>query len=231
MGTVVWITGASSGIGRAVATKFSEAGVPVVVSSRSKSLLEKFESPGKGKIFAVPMDLTNSNSINEAFKEITDNFKIDGLINNAGITVFKSFAETSLEEIEKVIRTNLLGTLFVTRLVLSQMLERERGTIINNISVASEKIFENSAVYSATKAGLKIFSQALREEVRNKNIKVINIYPGATRTPIWSNEILNERGGEMMSADDVAQFFLDAYLNKSSAITEEIILRPIRGDI
>ncbi len=231
MSSIIWITGASSGIGKSIAKKFREAGFTVAISSRNEDELNKYVTKGKGGIIPAPLDLTNFNSIKKAYELLSEKFEIDCLINNAGITSFKQVLETSVEETGKIIKTNLLGAIFTTELVLPEMIKRKRGTIINNLSVATEKVFKNSAVYSASKAGLKMFSKVLREETREHNVRIINIYPGATRTPMWNNDSLNEFGNRMMSADDVAEIFLQAYLNKSTAVSEEIVLRPPLGDI
>ncbi len=229
MDSIVWITGAGSGIGRSITNKFLAANLKVAVSSRSKASLKEFALNKNAVV--IPLDLKVYSTIEKAYKQLSENFEVDCLINNAGVTAFKSVAETSIQDVEAIIKTNLLGAIYASRLVLPEMIKRKKGVIINNLSVASEKIFKNSAVYSASKAGLKMFARVLREEVRNYNIKIINIYPGATQTPIWEKDLLRQYGKNMMLAEDVAQYFLDAYLNESTAISEEIFLRAIAGDI
>jgi len=111
------------------------------------------------------------------------------------------------------------------------MIEQGGGTIINIISIAAKKIFTNSSVYSASKAGLLAYANSLREEVRQYNIKIINVVPGATETPIWREEVRNDYSGKMMKAEDIAQLLVWLYLQKGNLVTEEIVVRPIFGDL
>ena len=105
------------------------------------------------------------------------------------------------------------------------------GTIINVLSVVTEKTFLNSAVYTASKMGLLGYTKVLREEVRDYNIRVINIIPGATETPIWTNEMREEKGEKMMKPNSVARLMVSAFLQTDNLVTEEIIIRPVQGDI
>ena len=111
------------------------------------------------------------------------------------------------------------------------MISKGGGTIINILSVVTKKTFTNSSIYSASKWGLLGYSNSLREEVRKHNIKVINVIPGATETPIWSKEMRNEHSERMMSSDEIARVLVWAFLQKSNLVTEEIVLRPIEGDL
>ncbi len=231
---IVWITGGGSGIGRAIVEKFVEEGINVAISSRNLVRLEKLKSElsdKKGAVVVVEMDITNSKHVVSAYNKITDNYNINCLINNAGITSFSSVSETELTLVENIITTNLIGSIFTTQTVLRSMIEQCSGTIININSVAANKIFMNSSAYSASKAGLKAYSQVLREEVREKNIRVIDLFPGATKTPIWPNEILEKQSEKMMSPNDIAQFIYSLYANDSNMVAEEIVLRPVTGDL
>ena len=87
---------------------------------------------------------------------------------------------------------NLLGSIYTTKAVLPEMIKRKSGTIINILSVAAKTVFTNSSIYTASKSGLEAFGKVLREEVREYNIRVINIFPGATATEIWSKEALDK---------------------------------------
>ena len=227
----VWVTGASSGIGKSIALLFAEQGVKVIATSRDHAALEKYLAEKNQNIFAYPADVTDLNEIKKTFEKISGSFFIKALINNAGVTSFKPVSELTDGETEKIISTNLTGAINLTRFVLPGMIEAGEGKIINILSVASEKIFKNSAVYSASKAGLAAFAKVLREEVREHSIRVVNIYPGAVRTPIWPSEILEQHADKMMSPDDVAKVVYDVYNEKSNLVQEEIVLRPVSGDL
>jgi len=153
------------------------------------------------------------------------------LINNAGITSFKKVEHNSLEDIESIIQTNLLGSIYTIKAVLPLMIKKNKGTIINILSVVTEKIFQQSGAYSASKAGLKAFSQVLREEVRKYNIRVINVYPAATNTDIWSEENKTKFAHRMMNPADIAKMVISIYEHPGNVVTEEIVLRPIEGDL
>lgn len=227
----VWITGASSGIGKSLALFFADKNLNVIASSRNETELKNYLAKESDLIHPFPMNVSAAESVNSVYKEVTKDFEIDCLINNAGVTVFKPISETTEEELQMLIDTNLTGAIRLTQKVLPEMIKRKKGTIINILSVASETVFVKSGVYSASKAGLKAFAKVLREEVREYNIRVINIYPGATRTPIWPHLALENFGERMMSPEDIAKVVFDAYSNESSAVYEEVVLRPIEGDL
>ncbi len=227
----VWITGASSGIGKAIAMLFADKGENVIVSSRDGNELKKYLAPKSKNIFVFPLDVSDPEQIRGKYSEIKESFFVNALINNAGVTSFKPVVELTDDEVKKILTTNLIGAVNLTRAVLPEMIKRNLGTIINILSVAADNIFKNSSVYSASKSGLKTFTKILREEVREYSIRVINVYPGATRTPIWPSEVLEKFADKMMSPDDVAKVVFNVFQNKSNLVEEEIVLRPLTGDL
>ncbi len=130
----------------------------------------------------------DSKSVEEFYKTTFSDDAPDALVNSAGITAFKYAAETSIEEFEGIIKTNLLGSVYAIHSVLPVDDYRKSGTILNISSVAAIKVLKGSSIYSASKAGLLQYSRVLREEVREHNIKVIDVLPGATETPIWDEK-------------------------------------------
>ena len=231
---IVWITGASSGIGRSLSKAFVEKGFNVAAASRNLDLLNRLAEEYKnfeGEFLPFKLDIRNAEETLKLSEKLRKNYKIDCLINNAGVTVFASAEETTTEQAENIIATNLLGSIYATKAVLPEMKNSGKGTIINIVSVAAETIFKESSVYAASKSGMAAFAKVLREEVRENNIRVVNIYPGAVRTPIWDNEVLEKKSELMMSPDDVAKFALSVYENKANMIAEEITLRPVTGDL
>ncbi|NNG27356.1 MAG: SDR family oxidoreductase, partial [Ignavibacteriaceae bacterium] len=193
----IWITGASSGIGKSTALEFASVGCKVFASARRVSELERLKSEaGKSgeNIFIHQCNIASSSNVEQTFKKIKAGNKIDCLVNNAGITSFKLAQENSINEIKDVINSNLLGSIFTIKSVLPHFIKNGGGTIINVLSVVVNKTFEKSTVYTASKLGLLGYTRALREEVREHNIRVINIVPGATETPIWSAEMRKDHG-------------------------------------
>jgi NADP-dependent 3-hydroxy acid dehydrogenase YdfG len=230
----VWITGTSSGIGRALAIEFAKNGETVIATSRNKSLIQNIKTDlgSKSKnVIPYELDIRDYNSIWSFFSEVSKSFSINCLINNAGLSSFKPSYEDSVEEIKNIIEVNLLGAIYCIKTVLPSMFSRNDGTIINILSVVTQKLFTNSSTYSASKNGLMAYSKVLREEVRNKNIRVLNVYPGATKTSIWPNHILEKYSHRMMTPEEIAKVVFQIYSQKSNVVTEEILLRPIQGDL
>lgn len=230
----IWVTGASSGIGRATAIEFARIGAKVFVSSRRVSELERLNSELDEQNLSVeifPCNIASHNNVDQVVKKITANHKIDCLINNAGITSFKLAEENSVNEINDIININLLGSIYTIKSVLPHMIANGSGTIINILSVVTKKTFTRSTAYSASKWGLLGYTNALREEVRKYNIKVINIIPGATETHIWAKEVREKHSERMMQSEDLARVLVWAYLQKENLVTEEIVLKPIQGDL
>ena len=230
----IWITGASSGIGRAVALEFAKIGCNVFVSARRAQELERLKDeagkPGEN-IYPFPCNIASSTNVDQTFKKINNEFEVNCLINNAGVTSFKHAADNSVNEINDIINTNLLGAIYSTKAILPTFIKNESGTIFNILSVVVNKTFTRSSVYAASKMGLLGYSNSLREEVRKYNIRVINIIPGATETSMWSQEIRKEKADRMMNPESIARMIVSAYLQKDNLVTEEIVLRPVTGDL
>ncbi len=229
----VLITGAGSGIGRELALKLNAAGEYVILAGRGKEkLLETKEHLiNKDSSEILSLDLRKTSGIKKAVDSINERLFIHTLVNNAGTTVFKTVDKTSESEVEEILATNLSGAILLTKAVLPEMKERKEGRIINILSVAANTIFTKSGIYSASKAGLLAFANVLREEVREFNISVTNVLPGATATPIWGEESLGKFSRLMMKPEDLAEVILNSTLNAGSAIVEELVVRPITGDI
>lgn len=230
----VWITGASSGIGKALTLKFARNGVNVLGTARRIDLLNeiKYELAEETKFLEChKLDVSDLNSVNEFYQKISADYQIDCLINNAGTTSFKNAIDNSIQEIEEIIQVNLLGPIYSIKVILPDMMERKSGTIINILSVVTQKIFTASSAYSASKSGLHAYAKVLREEVRDQNIRVINVSPGATTTSIWPEGIRNKYSEKMMDPEAIAELIYLVYSEKSNLVSEELVLRPTTGDL
>ena len=143
----IWITGASSGIGKSLSLEFAANGNNLILSSRKMEALERVKNEinnSKVSIETVPFDIAELNDIEKNFQTISKNYEVDCLINNAGVTSFSLAQKDSLKQIENIINTNLLGAIYMIKTVLPGMIERKKGTIINIQSVAVKKVFTNS---------------------------------------------------------------------------------------
>jgi len=232
---VVWITGASTGIGREIAKRFAKEGICVIVSGRRKSRLVSLVSELKfagGEAAAIVCDVSSERSVQNTVKKINEKYgKISLLVNNAGVTIFKSFIDTKIPEFDNVIDTNLRGSFICMKTVLPQMLKLKRGHIINILSVSAITAFEKSSVYAASKAALLAMANCMRLELRKDNIKITNILPGATETPMWDSKTRQKNHNRMMSPESVAEIVYYAYSQPKNLLIEDIILRPQKGDL
>lgn len=186
---VILITGASSGIGKATAVKLAENGAKVVLMARSKDELKdlkrNIENKG-GKALVTEGDVTKTADFENAVKEAKATFgKIDGLINNAGLMPLSFIEKLKTDEWEKMVDVNIKGVLNGVAAVLPSLKENKRGDIVNISSMAAHRYFPGGAVYCATKAAVKMFSEGLRQELAPKyGINVTSIEPGAVDTQL-----------------------------------------------
>lgn len=232
--TAIWVTGASSGIGKAAAAEFARTGSKVLVSARRVTELERLKKELKKDDLSVdiyPCNVASAANVDQTVKKMLAESDVDCLINNAGITSWKLAEENSTNEIDDVINTNLLGSIYAIKYMLPHFIERGGGTIINILSVVTKKIFTHSSAYAASKMGLLGYTNVLREEVRKHKIRVINVIPGTTETPMWPSSVRNEHSERMLDPGEIARIIVSAYLEKSSMVTEEILVRPIEGDL
>ena len=186
---VVLITGASSGFGQDAAYLFAQEGCKVVLAARRidrlQSLATQIQKEG-GEAMAVPLDVADRREIDVMVKTVIDLYgKIDILFNNAGF-IHPDWIEYNdpARDIETQVDVNLLGVMQITRAVLPYMFNREEGHIINMSSVAGWIAPPLLSIYSATKFGIRAFTDALRREVAPFNIKVSGIYPGPAHTEL-----------------------------------------------
>jgi len=235
MNKVVWITGASTGIGFEIAKAFAKSGYIICATARRKSrlvsLVNEIRFAGH-EAYAFVCDVRSERSIMSTKKKILEKCgNIDVLVNNASITAFKSFIDTKPPEFDDILETNLRGSYLMARAVLPLMSKRKRGHIINILSVAAKTVFTNSAAYSASKAGMLAMFNVLRAEMRRYNIKISNIMPGATDTPMWSPATRQKYQSRMMTPKEVADIVIHVANQPKKVVIEDIKIKPIKGDL
>jgi NAD(P)-dependent dehydrogenase (short-subunit alcohol dehydrogenase family) len=229
---VAVITGGGSGIGLAIAHTFAASGYSVVITGRDAKRLQKATkelSTTKSHISPIACDVRDPASVERLFQEIGKHHsRIDVLINNAGVAHgLAPVDQLSVETWKEVIDTNLTGTFLVTRAALPLM--RAGGTIVNNLSVAALQPFAGMSAYNASKFGALGFTQALREDLRKRGIRVLALLPGATDTEIWGQFWPDAPREKMISAETVAQAVLHAVSAPANTAIEEIRIGPASG--
>jgi len=202
---VVWITGASSGIGEALAMAFAKEGAKLVLSSRRANELNNVKQKlniNEKNVLVLPLDLADTNSLtNHAAKVIATFGKIDVLINNGGISQRSWVKDTPLDIDRKIMEVNFFGTVALTKAVLPHMIKQNSGQILVISSIAGKFGFYLRSAYSASKHALHGFFESLRMEVYNNNIKVMMACPGKIKTDISLNA-LNAKGEKTNLMDE-----------------------------
>ena len=232
---IVWITGAGSGVGKALAERFASNGDYVVLSGRKRKTLVAVLhairlNGGSGEV--MPLDVLHPKSVQLAGQKILRaHRRVDVLVNNAGTTSFKSFQKTAVPEFEEVVATNLTGFFSVTKAVLASMLRRRSGIVLNILSYAAKTTYAGSAAYSASKSGAAAMMDVLREEMRGTGIRVVNVYPGAIDTPMWSKPVHKKFSPVMMTPWEVSSIIYESTVQKPNVAVEELVIRPHVGDL
>jgi len=203
-GKVVWITGASSGIGEALAYAFSEQNASLVISSNEENELDRVKRNCGGNpedVMILPLDLTEFETFKDKSREVTDRFgHVDVLINNGGISHRSQVRDTDPKVLRKVMDVDFMGHAMLTQAVLPSMIERKSGRIVVTSSLAGFLSFPNRAAYCAAKHALQGFFNSLRAEVWRDGIGVTLICPAGVRTRIGYTSLLGD-GGEYGRSD------------------------------
>lgn len=231
----IMITGGSRGIGKALAAKFIAGGWNIAIcalnekriQNTTKELLDRHPS---AKIFSKAVDVREKAALNRFAKVAAEQLgPIEILINNAGIFIPGSIHEEEEGVLENTIATNLFSAYHLTRAVLPGMKTARKGHIFNICSTASLRAYPNGGSYSISKFALLGFSKNLREEMKPFNIKVTAVCPGPTLTDSWAN--FEGPTDRMMKPEDIADIIWQAASLAPQTVVEDIIIRPIQGDI
>jgi len=231
-GKLALITGANRGIGLAIARALAIEGCDLVITGRdSRSLVKAGRELSKfgSSVLDQTCDVRDPKSVDHLFTLIRRLRRpLDFLINNAGIGhPNRNVSELPYQMWVEVIDTNLTGTFLMTQAALTIM--KRGGTIVNNLSIAAERVFPGSVAYNASKHGALGFTDTLREELRPKGIRVIALMPGATDTAIWNSLWPKAPRRKMMSTHTVAGVVLNALLVPENSTVEKIVIMPAGG--
>ncbi|HCE4765408.1 SDR family oxidoreductase [Vibrio parahaemolyticus] len=236
MKKLVVITGASSGIGEAIARRFSEEGHPLLLVARRVERLEALNLPNT---LCEKVDVTDQASLITAIEKAEAQFgPADVLVNNAGVMLLGQIDTQDAAEWKRMFDVNVLGLLNGMHSVLASMKARNSGTIINISSIAGKKTFPDHAAYCGSKFAVHAISENVREEVAASNVRVTTIAPGAVETELLSHTTSQDIKdgydawkvdmGGVLAADDVARAVMFAYQQPQNVCIREIALAPTK---
>lgn len=229
-GQVAIITGASRGIGKAIAYKFAEHGAKLALVGSSTDIhntKEELMSEGYEQIASFQTDVTDEQQVNEMIQKVVDKFGgIDILVNNAGIGFFKSVEETSLAEWKKVFDVNVQGVFLASKAVLPYMKEKQFGTIITVSSDVGRYTIPNGAAYTATKYAVQGFIGSLAQEVKEDGIRIGTINPGMVDTYFANSTQGLPEKQDWLKTEDIAEAVFYMASAPKHMFIDEITLHP-----
>ncbi|MEI8186614.1 MAG: SDR family oxidoreductase [Chlorobiaceae bacterium] len=241
MKQIIIITGAGKGIGRSIALDFAKAAAinnnlnpTLILASRTATDLESVATECRSygaEADIIQTDIAKIDQIDRLFTTVLERYgTIDCLVNNAGVGRFKALAEMTEEDFDYTMATNLKGTFFLTQKVFAVMEKKRSGHIFFITSIAAETAFKSSSIYSMSKFGQKGLVETIRLYAKTCNVRITNVMPGAVYTPMWG-EVCDSMRNVMMMPEDISLPIVNAYLTPQRTSVEEIVLRPICGDI
>jgi NADP-dependent 3-hydroxy acid dehydrogenase YdfG len=237
---LAFITGATSGIGKATAELFAQNFHNLIITGRRADRLAKLKTALEAKngieVTSLCFDVRNSAEVSGAVASLPENMRnIDVLINNAGLAVgLNHIQDGILDDWERMIDTNIKGLLYVTRAVSPLMIARNHGHIVNICSIAGKEVYENGNVYCATKHAADALGKAMRLDMLKHGIKVTNICPGAVETEFSLVRFKNDEqkakqpyiGIEPLTGEDVARAVLFAVSQPKHVCINDLLIMP-----
>lgn len=236
-GKTALVTGASSGIGRAIARKLSKMGCKLVLAARERKTLELVAHELEGESICVPTDLADRAQVDVLVKEAVKKFgSIDILIENAGIYTSDTFSDMTPEAMQKMIDVNLTSIMVLSHAVLPYMKQQQSGEIMVIGSIAGVADMRDEAVYSATKHAANVFVRSLRRQVAPDGIRVGSILPGTVATELWGDidpARIDQQvaEGEVLRPEDIAEIAAFMLQQPANVTIRELVVLPQAQDI
>lgn len=238
---IIFITGATSGFGKAIAYQFAQRGYDIIINGRRENRLREIENDIVAnfgvRVFSLPFDVRQKEEVETAIKSLPESFKsIDILVNNAGLASgLSSIQDGDINDWEKMIDTNVKGLLYVSRAIMPIMIERRRGHIINIASIAGKETYAKGNVYCASKHAVDSLSKAMRIDLLPYGIRVTNIAPGAAETEFSLVRFKGDaekahqvyQGFEALKADDIAEIVYFAASRPAHVVLNDIVVTPL----
>jgi len=227
-GKTAIITGGSKGIGLGIAEALAKENVKVSICARRESELQQAvaELSNIGKATGIVCDVRDYSSVQRLFSHTIQTFgSVDILINKAGVGIFTTVEDMSVEDFRAVLETNVFGVFYCCHEAIPLMRQRGGGYIINISSLAGANPHPKMAAYNASKFGLNGFSEALMQEVRHDNIKVSYIMPGSVNTEFGGDEPSDSKNWQLQPSD-IARTVLDLLQHSDRALASRVEIRP-----
>ncbi|RDV16498.1 SDR family NAD(P)-dependent oxidoreductase [Pontibacter diazotrophicus] len=231
----ILVTGGTKGIGKAVIEQFAKEGFHIITCSRNEKDLQKLKLEIEqkytfSKVLFQEADLSDGKSLRSFLDFVKKlNVKVDVLVNNSGLFIPGKITEEDDEALPFMIQTNLYSAYYITKGIVPDMIKRRSGHIFNLCSTASITPYINGGSYCISKFAMYGMSQVLREELKEHNVRVTAILPGATLTASWEGvDLPPER---FIKPEDVAMAMFNAYTLSENSVVEELLIRPQLGDL
>jgi NADP-dependent 3-hydroxy acid dehydrogenase YdfG len=237
-GTVALVTGASSGIGEATARALAAEGATVALAARRRDRLDRLADTLGDHALPIEADITDRRQAIAAVERTADELgRLDVVINNAGVMLLGPIADAPVEEWDRMIDLNLKGLMYVAHAALPHLLDaaqqppRRVADLVNVSSVAGRRVGAGGGVYQATKWGVGTFSEALRQEVTERRVRVSLVEPGATATELASHVREEVRanlsaGEDPLHAEDIADAIVYIVTRPRRVAVNEVLIRP-----
>lgn len=232
-GKLAVVTGASRGIGLAIAQTLASEGVRLVLVARDRKPLAEAAKRVGGGALIVAADVTQPADVKRLFATVRRHSdRLDVLVNNAGVFTYKAFEHTTLEDWRSNIEANLTSLFLTTQAALPLMGRRQRnGHVVNILSISSREAFPRCSAYCASKFGALGLTRVLAEELRSRRIRVTAVLPGSTNTRMSDEFGFAVDPSHLVQPQDVAQAVLAALLVPWQANVDEVVITPSRGRI
>ena len=229
-GKVALVTGASSGIGASIVRALARAGCTVVLAARSESDLATVADScaAEAQTLIVPTDVRDKEQVRRMIETtVAAHGRIDVLVNNAGLGIFKPVVDLTAAEFDAIVSVNLRGAFLATKYALPHMYERREGAIINISSIAGKHGFASGGAYCASKFGLMGLMECVFHEARKYDVRVVTITPGSVDTPFFDEaQTTVPNRDRILQPDDVAETVILALTLPQRALVRELDIRP-----
>lgn len=226
------VTGGSTGIGRATARALGEAGCRVAICARTESDLEEAAAGLREEgieVLAAPADVSREESVGRFAAEVREAFgPADVLVNNAGLGVFGTLEDLTVEDYDRCFDTNVRGLFLCAKAFVPEMKDRGDGVMVNVASLAGKNFFPRGSVYAASKHAVLGMSKCLMVELREHGVRVITVCPGSVDTPFFDKQDhFGPERSKIVAPEDVAELIVESVRLSDRGTVSEVEIRPV----